>query len=145
MLRRIALAKTDVSQEGIASIIRVISIFKLGTTLPVTSNRSTLTFLHSVLRSLVNANANVVPSSQILITVLMEAIRTSETSVLTRATRRTIPEDGILRVSFEITVLFVKYKTVMTELWLWEGYIDSRSVRIRDPCTGTLKYVSASL
>jgi hypothetical protein len=28
---------------------------------------------------------------------MMEAIHTSDTSVLTRATRRNIPEDGILR------------------------------------------------
>jgi hypothetical protein len=38
---------------------------------------------------------NVFPSSPSLVT-LMEALRFSETSVLTRATRRSIPEDGIL-------------------------------------------------
>jgi hypothetical protein len=42
MLRRVALVRTDVSVERIASIIRVTKIGELGTTLAVTSNRSTL-------------------------------------------------------------------------------------------------------
>jgi hypothetical protein len=41
--------------------------------------------------------AYVVPSSPIVIAVVMDALGSSETSVLTSATRRKITENGILR------------------------------------------------
>jgi hypothetical protein len=47
----------------------------------------------SVLRLLITAD--VVPSSPILIILMMEAIRSSETSILTRAARHNIREDDI--------------------------------------------------
>jgi hypothetical protein len=77
MFRRVALVRTDVSEERTASNIRVTSYF-----------------LRSLLRLLVTAN--VIPRSQISFTLMMKEIRSSETSVLTRDTQRNIPEDGIL-------------------------------------------------
>jgi hypothetical protein len=73
----VGLLRTDVSEEHIASII----------TVPV--------FPRSLLQLLVNANVDL--SSPILVTLMSEAIRSSETSVLIRAKLRNIPEHGILQ------------------------------------------------
>jgi hypothetical protein len=53
-----------------------------------------MVFLCSLLQLLVSAN--VVPSSQILFTLMMEAVRSPEISVLTRATWSNIPHNDIL-------------------------------------------------
>jgi hypothetical protein len=86
MLRRVALVRTDISEELSTSNIRVTRIDELGTTLAVTSNRHTLrmllvtanvvfVFLCNVRRLLVTAN--IVPSSPILVTLMMEVLSSS--------------------------------------------------------------------
>jgi demethoxyubiquinone hydroxylase (CLK1/Coq7/Cat5 family) len=86
MLRCAALVRNDVSEERYASIIRVERIGELGAKLVVTGNR----------RILRRNSGNVVPSPTILVSLMMEALRSSETSVLTRAKLRRNPEYGIL-------------------------------------------------
>jgi hypothetical protein len=58
-------------------------------------NKLELITMYVRFRLLVTTN---IPSSPILVTLIMEAIHYSETSVLTKSTQCNIPEDGILHL-----------------------------------------------
>jgi hypothetical protein len=75
MWRRVVLARTDVSEERSSSIIWVKRTSEIGRTLTVASNWNTL------------RRSNQVPTSLVPSILMMEVIRSSETSVLKRATR----------------------------------------------------------
>jgi hypothetical protein len=67
-----------------------------------------LVFLRSLRRLLVAVN--IVYSTPILVTLITETLRSTETSVLTRTTWRKIPEDGIPNVICLKITVFVEVR-----------------------------------
>jgi hypothetical protein len=72
----VALITNDLSEERVATIIRAKRVSELATALAVTSNN--------------------LPSKMIRFTLILETLRSPETSVLTRAIWSHILEDGII-------------------------------------------------
>jgi hypothetical protein len=140
MLRRVALVRIDVSEEPGASFIRVTKIGELGTTQAETSNRRTLRRNTSVRRLLVVAY--VVPSSPIIVTLMMWALNSSGTSGVTRSTRRNIPEDNILHShrhenlkSYTTLALFLVHRFLSP--WWWRSSVPPKRRFLQEPHTVT--------
>jgi hypothetical protein len=77
-----------------------------------------MVFHHSVRDLLITAI--VFPSLSILVTLMMEEICSSETSVPTRTTRRNIPEDGILHS--QRCEILKSYKQKFDALFFYQEY-----------------------
>jgi hypothetical protein len=84
MLRRVALLRTDVSEDFFRSVLRL------------------------------QVTANVVPSSPILVILMIQVIRFFERSVFTKATRRNIPYIFIDLINQLIKLI---YYTLRDECW----------------------------
>jgi hypothetical protein len=81
--------------------------------------------------------ANVVPSSPILVTLVMVALSSSETSVLTIATRRNIPKDAILHSNrrenlkcYIATLLLINYVSIVFNCFRANEHQEQRNIKL---------------
>jgi hypothetical protein len=100
MLRRVALVRTDFSEQEFVSIIKLTRIGDLGTTL-----------------LLLLITTNVIPSSPIHVTLIMEGMHFYEMSVLTKTTLRNIKEDGIIPIQHRENLYLSCYFDVEVYAW----------------------------
>jgi hypothetical protein len=105
----VALVKSDVSEELGPSITRITRIGELRKI-----HGTIFLIIRSVCRLLVTAN---IPSTPILVTLMMEGLNSSETSVLTRTTLRNITKDDILHSHRRENLKFYTALTSWTLYW----------------------------
>jgi hypothetical protein len=82
--------------------------------------------------------AYVVPTSPIFVTLMMQALSSSETSVLARATQRNVPKDGILhshrRENFKSYVYERSFKSYKKRTRRVSGGILQRAINTKRRC-----------
>jgi hypothetical protein len=125
ILCHVAFVRIDVLEECIASTIRVTRISMLGTlaSQQLKHVAKKYYFFHSV--DWLLFTANIVPSSPIPVTLMMVAIRSSKTSVLTRATWHSSQKTPFFTVTTMKTISITE-----TIILYWKNAAHIRGCRV---------------